>query len=58
MERRSSGQAVAQDFSTHEIEAFTAEDADDTKGRMETLMPYLSDLCALCGKRLETAVRA
>jgi len=48
---------VAQAFSTYEIEPFTAEDAEDTEGRMETLVPYLSDLCALCGERLETTVR-
>jgi hypothetical protein len=38
-------------------EAFTAENAEYAENGMKSLMLYLSDLCALCGKMLETRVR-
>ena len=51
-------QAVAQTSSSHETEAFTAESAEHAESNIETLMLYLSDLCVLCGKMLETRSQA
>ena len=41
-----------------QTEAFTAENAEYAESSMKTLMLYLSDLCALCGKMLETRSQA
>jgi hypothetical protein len=51
-------EAVAQISSPCETEAFTAKNAEHAESGMGTLMLYLSDLCVLCGKILETRVRA